>query len=120
MTRNDAFMPVEVRAPRGARVMHILFEDGHQGVYPHELLRGFCPCAGCQGHSGPIRFVGGGEGGSELQLELSDIAEVGNYALRLTWADGHSTGIYSFRFLRQLCACAQCASSEPAGRTFSR
>ena len=61
MSENEAFMPTEVRAPRGARVMHVTFEDGHAGVYPHEVLRGFCPCAQCQGHSGPIRFVPGGD-----------------------------------------------------------
>ena len=35
-------------------------------------------------------------------LELRDLEQVGNYALGLTWADGHNTGIYSFRFLRAL------------------
>ena len=112
MSGNEAFTPIEVRAPRGARVMHVAFEDGHEGVYPHELLRGYCPCAQCQGHSGPIRFVPGGD------LELVDIAEVGNYALRLTWGDGHSTGIYSFRFLRELCACEQCAHGRRSGAHF--
>ena len=33
---------------------------------------------------------------------MLDIEEVGNYALRLVFADGHSTGIYTFRFLREL------------------
>jgi len=107
-------LPVEVRAPRGARVMEISFEDGHVGVYPHELLRGYCPCATCHGHEGPIRFVEGGD------LELTDIGEVGNYALRLTWGDGHSTGIYSFAYLRELCACPECASEAPKQETFSR
>jgi DUF971 family protein len=90
--------PLEVRAPRGANVMEIDFEDGHRGVYPHDILRGFCPCAMCQGHQGPIRYVPGGS------TELMDLGEVGDYALRLTWADGHSTGIYTFRFLRDLCS----------------
>jgi DUF971 family protein len=107
-------VPLEVEAPRGARQLCILFEDGHKAVYPHEWLRGFCPCAGCQGHSGPIRFVPGGD------LELVDLGEVGNYALRLTWGDGHSSGIYSFRYLRELCACPECNPGEPEARTFSR
>jgi DUF971 family protein len=37
-----------------------------------------------------------------VDLELREIEQVGNYALGLTWADGHKTGIYSFRFLRAL------------------
>jgi DUF971 family protein len=114
MNDSDRFRPTEVRAPRGARIMQIVFDDGHEALLPHEWLRGFCPCATCQGHSGPIRFVPGGD------LELAEIAEVGNYALRLVWGDGHSTGLYSFRFLRELCACGACSSGSPEQRTFSR
>jgi DUF971 family protein len=88
-------------------MMEIDWADGHRGLYPHEVLRGFCPCAHCQGHDGPIRFQPGGN------LELREIEEVGNYALRLTWADGHATGIYSFRYLRELCGCRSC---QPEGR----
>jgi DUF971 family protein len=114
MSSDVATTPLEVRAPRGASVMEIDFEDGHRGVYPHEILRGYCPCAMCQGHQGPIRFVPGGD------TELTDLAEVGDYALRLTWADGHSTGIYTFRFLRELCSCAECKTTDPNARQFSR
>jgi DUF971 family protein len=94
--------------------MEIDWADGHRGVYPHELLRGFCPCANCQGHGGPIEFVEGGD------LELTDIQPVGNYALRLVWRDGHQTGIYSHGFLRRLCACSSCAEAQPRTRSFSR
>ena len=41
-----------VRSPRGASITEIDWADGHKGIYPHEILRGYCPCAGCQGHSG--------------------------------------------------------------------
>ena len=34
---------------------------------------------------------------------------VGNYALHIEWSDGHSTGIYSFDFLRRTCPCPACA-----------
>lgn len=90
-------VPVELRAPEGARLMEIEWSDGVTTSYRHAVLRGFCPCAHCQGHHGPIVFVEG-----MGNPELADIEEVGNYAVRLTWADGHGTGIYSFRFLREL------------------
>jgi DUF971 family protein len=35
--------------------------------------------------------------------ELVSMERVGNYALQLTWKDGHKYGIYSWEFLRQLC-----------------
>jgi DUF971 family protein len=106
--------PTEVRAPRGARVLEIDWADGFRGRVPHEVLRGFCPCAQCQGHDGPIRFVGGGA--SAAGLELSDIREVGQYAVQLVWGDGHQTGIYSFGHLRRLCEIP----GDPSKRTLPR
>lgn len=85
-----------VQAPHGARELVISWADGESSTYPHTLLRGYCPCAGCQGHSGTIKFVAGGN------LELVEIEQVGNYALSFRWADGHATGIYTFRYLRAL------------------
>lgn len=85
-----------VRAPHGARVMELGWADGSSSRLPHRILRGYCPCAGCQGHSGAIRFHDAGE------PELRDIGQVGNYALELGWGDGHATGIYTFPFLRRL------------------
>jgi DUF971 family protein len=117
MTQDEAKarIPLEVRAPRGASILEIDFADGHRGIYPHAILRGYCPCAICQGHQGPIRYKEGGN------LELTDLAEVGDYALRLTWGDGHATGIYTFVFLRELCACSECrADGQADAREFSR
>jgi len=111
---SEAPEPLELRAPRGARVMEIDWVGGHVGIYPHELLRGYCPCAHCQGHEGTIRFVEGGD------LELKDIQQVGNYAVRLVWGDGHQTGIYSYRLLRELCACSSCGQGDPQTRSFGR
>lgn len=88
--------PVGVKAPHGARELEITWADGDKSLYPHEVLRGFCPCAGCQGHSGSISFIAGGN------LELVELSQVGNYALGLKWADGHDSGIYSFKYLRAL------------------
>jgi DUF971 family protein len=36
-------------------------------------------------------------------IEIRDISVVGRYALNFRWSDGHETGIYSFRYLRELC-----------------
>ncbi len=118
MATDPRTTPTLVKAPRNARVLEVQFADGHRGIYPHELLRGYCPCAGCQGHSGTIRFVPGGEleprfrpGGD---LELRDLGQVGNYALRFTWGDGHESGIYTYRYVRALCRCDACVPPERA------
>ncbi len=93
-----------VRSPRGTRVTEIEWGDGHVGVYPHEILRGYCPCAGCQGHEGAISYIPP----TDTQMEIDSIEPIGNYALRFDWFDGHGSGLYSFKYLRALCHCDEC------------
>ena len=115
MSPDPRLTPTHVKAPRGGRVLEITWGDGHHALYPHEVLRGYCPCAGCQGHSGTIQFIPGGEIEARLvpggDLDLREIEQVGNYALRFVWGDRHETGIYTFRYLRALCQCNECRSS---------
>jgi len=106
--RDPRFKPRAIRSPRGARTTAIDWADGHKGVYPHDVLRGYCPCAGCQGHTGDIHFLET----RDDQQEIEDITPVGGYALSIKWFDGHESGIYSFRFLRALCQCDACRSPE--------
>jgi len=100
--------PVEVRRDSAARLLRIEWSDGHVSEYPFAYLRGWCPCAGCQGHEGEKRFVHG-------NADLEKVTVVGRYALTPVWGDGHETGIYSYRYLRELCPCAACASPHASG-----
>jgi DUF971 family protein len=118
MTEDLTTTPIEFRAPRGARILEVQWADGHTGIYPHAVLRGFCPCAHCQGHDGPVRYVS--PPATPNALELESIEEVGHYAVRLGWGDGHATGIYSFRFLRDLCSCRLCEPPPAEERHFPR
>lgn len=88
--------PVGVKAPHGATWFEVQWETGAPSRIPNRLLRGYCPCAGCQGHVGSVTFQAG------HNSELRDIEQVGNYALRLVWGDGHGSGLYTFTFLKQL------------------
>ncbi len=98
--------PIEVRRQADGPKVRIEWSDGHVSEYPWEYLRGWCPCAGCQGHGGERRFRSVGK------AELVEIFPIGRYALGFRWADGHATGIYSYRYLRELCPC--CAPPVPA------
>ena len=95
MSEDPRFTPVELRAPRGSKHVEIVWEDGKVTRYENDVLRGFCPSALWQGHQGPLRYIAGG------QDELLEIEEVGSYGLKITWPD-NNTGIYTYRFLRQL------------------
>jgi DUF971 family protein len=96
MATGRPLTPKHIKAPHGARIFTVTWSDGSQSVLPHNVLRGFCPCATCQGHGGDIKYIPGGD------LELRTIERVGNYALSLGWGDGHDSGIYTFEYLREL------------------
>jgi len=94
--------PLEVRRDAAAREVHIDWSDGHASAYAWAYLRGWCPCATCQGHSGDKRYI------QAENTELERIAAVGRYAFSFVWGDGHETGIYAYPYLRELCPCDQC------------
>jgi DUF971 family protein len=96
MANSLPFSPTKIKAPHGARIFEITWSDGKTHRIEHRVLRGYCPCATCQGHHGVTHFVSGGN------LDLREITRVGNYALGLTWGDGHNGGIFSFEYLRRL------------------
>ena len=103
---DDSIEPTEIHHKRGERRVIVTWGDGHESVFPIDYLRSWCPCAMCQGHEPQARYLG-------LQgQELVHVEGVGNYAVSLTWRDGHSTGIYSFRLLRALCPCPACGGEK--------
>ena len=95
-----------MRHEKGARRVVISWDDHHTSSYPLDYLRSWCPCASCQGHGIGSRYL------DLHDQELVLLEGVGNYALGFTWADGHSTGIYSFRLLRGLCPCDDCGGEK--------
>jgi DUF971 family protein len=100
--------PTEARRLPERAALRLTWTDGHVGEYPYTYLRGWCPCAMCQGHSGGITFH---EAAGPVSIETIQV--VGNYALSFGFSDGHGTGIYRFDFLRQMCPCPQCGGAAP-------
>lgn len=98
--------PRQVRRRADEQLVTISWSDDHESTYEYAYLRGWCPCAGCQGHSGTVLFRPAGS------PTLDRIGVVGNYALLLEWGDGHQTGIYAYRRLRDLCPCPQCGGPK--------
>jgi DUF971 family protein len=106
-----AHIPTEINFIKASGVVRVTWDDGHVGEYPQDYLRGFCPCASCQGHGGELKF------NPNPDAVVAAIGPVGNYAILFRWQDGHDTGIYTFDFLRSLCPCAECKSvNEQAER----
>ena len=91
------------------RLVQINWSDGASSVFDFDTLRRACPCAECRPwihdlvksstpHE-PSAAVKNARG--ELH-SMQDIQPVGSYALYFNWADGHTFGIYDWKYLRGL------------------
>ena len=80
----------------------VRFSDGREIYLQLPYLRANCPCAACQQQRDSLAASGLVSIAPASNTALSSVDEVGGYALRLTWSDGHGSGIYSFDLLRIL------------------
>jgi DUF971 family protein len=100
--------PAHIQASRSRGLLIIDWDDGSRCELSLRGLRAACPCAECRGG-----HAGMGVPGSPDMLQrplqagwsadLSSLQGVGNYAVQPVWGDGHSYGIFSWEYLRQLC-----------------
>jgi DUF971 family protein len=90
--------PTELRLSEDGRKLNVAFDDGAQFALSAELLRTQSPSAEVQGHSPQERKTVGGK----RHVAIIAVAPVGNYAVRLDFDDMHRTGIYTWRYLREL------------------
>lgn len=96
--RGPAIEPREIKQDGEAGLI-ITWGDGVVSQYKAAALRRSCPCAQCVNEWTGQRVLKP-EAVSE-ELAMADISVVGRYALNFRWSDGHDTGIYSFRYLRE-------------------
>ncbi len=91
--------PEELRFSRSARTLTVAFDDGEVFTLPYKLLRLESPSAEVQGHgSGPKPappLIA-----DDLVIEKAD--PVGRYAVRMFFSDGHSSGLYTWAYLREI------------------
>jgi DUF971 family protein len=89
------------------------WSDGHHSVYTWQHLRQHCPCAGCKEEQhqppDPFHILKPAE---LAPLKPVALTPVGYYAYRITWSDGHDTGLYTLEHLRRLCQCEKCQGSR--------
>jgi DUF971 family protein len=98
LTPSGDSAPTAIRLRRASRVLEISFPEGEHYSLTFEYLRAHSPSAEVQGH---------GPGQDVLQIakenvELLRVEPVGHYAVRLVFDDGHDTGLYTWRYLREL------------------
>ena len=91
--------PTEIRYIKKSNIVFISFEDGISENLTVEYLRCFSPSAEVKGH-GPGQEVL--QTGKE-NTGINNIEQVGNYAVKIIFDDGHNTGLYSWEYLHDLC-----------------
>ena len=92
--------PEKIRSLRDDGVLEVTWPNGHVDRHTYWNLRCACPCAACVNEFTGERIL-------DPETVPRDIAPVrvamsGNYALRIAWSDGHSTGLYSWQLLEGL------------------
>jgi DUF971 family protein len=105
---------VKIHVKTGAGV-DITWADGHSSHFDFAYLRDRCPCATCNDERGKKEVL------TTMNLPSSPLlpmykpkaraqgaTQVGNYAVQISFTDGHSTGIFSYDYLRTLCPCEEC------------
>lgn len=90
--------PTELRLHKDRRTLAVVFDNGERFELSAEYLRVKSPSAEVQGHSPNERKTVAGK----ANVAILEVNPVGNYAVRLVFDDLHSTGIYSWDYLRAL------------------
>jgi DUF971 family protein len=113
MAGNRTLQPSGIKIRKADRELHIEWRSGEVTVCSFVDLRNNCPCAECRSEkakgteqlldetSGELRVR------SQAELTITNVQLVGNYALQLEWSDGHTHGLYTWSYLREMCADAK-------------
>ena len=125
-SQTGAAQPASIKVHKtSGSTVEILWKDGHQSTYTFAYLRDACPCALCneereKAHRQPDEPAApaaaiGATGMLPMfkpAIRPDTVEQVGNYAIRFDWNDGHKHGIFSWKYLREWCPCEQCHASR--------
>jgi DUF971 family protein len=94
----NSLQATEIRLRTRSRVLEVAFEDGARHLLPFEYLRVYSPSAEVKGH-GPgqeVLVIG------KQNVGIRAVEPVGQYAVKLVFDDGHDSGLYTWKYLREL------------------
>jgi DUF971 family protein len=89
-------IPTAIKLHKASKTLELQYGADERYTLPAEFLRVHSPSAEVQGHGKPILQTG------KLGVGLSKIEPAGNYALKLSFDDGHDSGLFTWDYLEQL------------------
>ena len=88
-------LPSAIKLHKASRTLELRYGE-HSYRLSAEYLRVHSPSAEVRGHGNPVLQSG------KLHVALDKVEPAGNYALKLSFDDGHDSGLYSWDYLYQL------------------
>ncbi|RON44991.1 gamma-butyrobetaine hydroxylase-like domain-containing protein [Pseudomonas frederiksbergensis] len=89
-------IPTDIKLHKASKTLSLKYASGEEYHLPAEFLRVHSPSAEVQGHGKPILQFG------KIAVGLSKVEPAGQYALKLTFDDGHDSGLFTWEYLYQL------------------
>lgn len=96
---SEQHKPVAIQLRSRSRLLELEYESGERYSLSCEYLRVHSPSAEVLGHGPGQEVLQTGK----INVGITAIKPVGNYALQLVFDDGHDTGLYSWPYLYELC-----------------
>ena len=91
--------PTQIKVRKGGVALEVAFDDGETFELPAGLLRAMTPSADGRGHGYqpfvPLKIPVAG-------VSVRDVRPVGRYAVKLSFSDGHDTGLYTWERLQRI------------------
>lgn len=94
----DTPTPTELTVHSKSRLLEVAFTDGAEFKIPFELMRVYSPSAEVQGHGPGQEVLQTGK----RDVQVVELASIGNYAVKPVFSDGHESGIFSWDYLYHL------------------
>tara|TARA_B110000444_G_scaffold195905_1_gene186471 strand:+ start:535 stop:942 length:408 start_codon:yes stop_codon:yes gene_type:complete len=91
-------VPTDIKLHKKSATLELLYTDGACAIFSAEFLRVHSPSAEVRGHGKGQEILQTGK----RQVKIVNLEPVGNYAIKLSFSDGHDTGIYSWSYLAEL------------------
>ena len=91
-------LPTEINLHQQSRILEIVYDDGARFRLPCEYLRVYSPSAEVRGHTPDQAKL---QIGKEA-VNITDLQQVGSYAVKIVFDDGHRSGLYDWQYLYKL------------------